>query len=49
MTAFTPFALTMLRILSAISARTGLELVTRDAHFKAIKMVAKELRLIINH
>lgn len=34
-------------ILSAISVRTGLELVTRDAHFKTIKMVARELRLQI--
>jgi len=36
-------------ILSAISTRTGLELVTRDAHFKTIRLVAKELRLQINH
>lgn len=36
-------------ILSAVSARTGLELVTRDTHFKTIKRVAKELRLRINH
>ena len=35
-------------ILSAISTRTGLELVTREAHFKTIRTVAKELRLQIN-
>jgi len=36
-------------IISAISTRTGLELVTRDAHFKTIRIVAKDLRLQINH
>ena len=36
-------------IVSAISARAGLELITRDTHFKAIKAVAKELRLQIKH
>jgi len=36
-------------ILSAISARTGLELVTRDEHFKTIRVVAKELRVRIKH
>ncbi len=34
-------------ILSAISTRTGLELITRDAHFKTIRTVAKELRVQI--
>jgi hypothetical protein len=36
-------------IMSAISTRTGLELMTRDAHFKTIRVVAKELRLQISH
>ncbi|HXX87490.1 MAG TPA: hypothetical protein VEH86_03475 [Candidatus Acidoferrum sp.] len=35
-------------IISAISTRTGLELVTRDAHFKTIRIVAKDLKLQIN-
>jgi predicted nucleic acid-binding protein len=36
-------------IVSAVSARTGLELVTRDSHFREIKAIAKELKLQIKH
>ncbi len=36
-------------ILSAITTRAGLKLVSRDAHFITIKMVADELRLRMTH
>lgn len=34
-------------MLSAISARVGLELITRDSHFKIIQSVARELKILV--
>ena len=32
-------------VIAAVSVRTGLQIITRDQHFKTIKSVAKELKV----